>query len=263
MTAWIPTTLREPVSSRARLCAGLASGVLATVMMVAAAVGAAAQAQATPAPSTDVKDYSAAERLLLMSPQFNRVKPPSTLGYRFRKSGSLEEGFEDRVSIQLQRIKGGGCCKAQGDFLSGARKVSLPEVEQAEGNPVTLYFLEHDIRDMNQRTKGSANYFRKRIRMALYQGASVSDVNVTYRGRSVPAREIRLEPYQDDPNRARFERFIGKQYSFVLSDEVPGTVVAIRTRVPGEAGAAASLIEEELLLDGAEVPSSAVSAASR
>ena len=235
---------------------------LAVAALIALGVGSAAVAQAVaspfmPEPAAEVKDFSPAEKLLLMSPQFGRVKPPSTLGYRFRKTGSLEEGFEDRVSIALQRAQGGACCKAQGQFLSGARKVSLPEIDQVEGNPVTLYFLEHDIRDMKQRTKGSVTYFRKRIRMALYQGAELSDVNVTYRGRTLPAREIRLQPYRDDPNRARFERFVGKQYSFVLSDEVPGAVVAIRTRVPGEAGAAAPLIEEELLLDGAQVAATA------
>jgi hypothetical protein len=213
------------------------------------AAGLAPPAEAVP------KDFSPAERLLLMSPQFGLVKVPATLQYRFRKSGSLEEGFEDRVNIRLQRpAAGNACCTASGEFLSGARRVSLPDVEQAEGNPVTLYFLEHDIRDMKARTKGSITYFRKRIRMALYQSASVRDVTVTYRGRAVAAREIRIEPYLDHPNRAKFERFVRKQYTFVLSDAVAGAVVSIRSVVPadaGEKGAAAPLIEEELLIDGA------------
>ena len=151
---------------------------LAVAALIALGVGSAAVAQAVaspfmPEPAAEVKDFSPAEKLLLMSPQFGRVKPPSTLGYRFRKTGSLEEGFEDRVSIALQRAQGGACCKAQGQFLSGARKVGLPEIDQVEGNPVTLYFLEHDIRDMKQRTKGSVTYFRKRIRMAIYQCTKV------------------------------------------------------------------------------------------
>lgn len=119
---------------------------------------------------------------------------------------------------------------------------------------MTLYFLEHDIRDMKARTKGSITYFRKRIRMALYQSASVREVSVTYRGQVVAAREIRIEPYLDDPNRAKFERFVRKQYSFVLSDAVPGAVVSIRSLVPGEAGHAAPLVEEALWLDGASAP---------
>lgn len=218
--------------------------------------------------AAEVKDFSAAERLLLMTPQFGLVKPPATLTYRFRRSGTLDEAFEDSVRVSLQRVVTGSgkgaaaaCCKASGEFLTGKRRLELPEIDQAEGNPVTLYFLEHDIRDMKARTQGSVTYFRKRIRMALYQGAQIRDLTVNYRGRTVAAREIRLEPYRDDPNRARFERFVGKQYVFVLSDQVPGAVVSIRSRVPGEAGAA-PLIEEELWLDGAG-PASAVATASR
>ncbi|BDI06631.1 hypothetical protein [Sphaerotilus microaerophilus] len=248
----------------------LVSGaVLAALLAVLpAVVGAQAidQPAAPLAPPAEpaAKDFSTAERLLLMSPQFGLVKAPATLQYRFRKSGSLEEGFEDRVSIRLQRpAAGNACCTASGEFLSGARRVSLPDIEQAEGNPVTLYFLEHDIRDMKARTKGSITYFRKRIRMALYQSASVRDVTVTYRGRAVAAREIRIEPYLDDPNRAKFERFVRKQYTFVLSDAVAGAVVSIRSVVPaeaGEKGAAAPLIEEELLIDGAAAATRVTSA---
>jgi len=233
-----------------------------------AALGLAAPAVAQPSsptvPATEdaakdgAKDFSPAERLLLMSPQLGLVKPPATLNYRFRRSGTLDEAFEDSVRIGLQRVGGSGsgtgpaaaCCKASGEFLTGKRRLELPEMDQVEGNPVTLYFLEHDIRDMKARTQGSVTYFRKRIRLALYQGAQVRDVTVSYRGKTLPGREIRLEPYRDDPNRARFERFIGKQYVFVLSDQVPGAVVSIRSRVPGEAGGA-PLIEEELWLDGA------------
>jgi hypothetical protein len=221
-------------------------------------LAAPAWSQATPPAgpeAAEVKDFSPAERLLLMSPQLGLVKPPATLNYRFRRSGTLDEAFEDSVRVSLQRVGAGAgagvvCCKASAEFLSGKRRLALPEIDQAEGNPVTLYFLEHDIREMKARTQGSVTYFRKRIRMALYQGAQIRDVTVSYRGKTLPAREIRLEPYRDDPNRAKFERFTGKQYVFVLSDQVPGAVVSIRSRVPGEAGAA-PLIEEELWLDGA------------
>lgn len=204
-----------------------------------------------PAASAPVQDFSAAERLLLMSPQFQQIRPPTALSYRFRRSGSLEQGFDDRVTIRLRRDGEGACCQAGGDFLSGARRLDLPEIGHAQGNPVTLYFLEHDIREMKRLTQGSTYYFRKRIRMALYEAATVREASVRYRGRQVPAREIRIQPYRDDPNRARFERFVGKEYVFVLSDAVPGAVVSIRSRVPAEAGGAA-LIEEELLVDGAE-----------
>lgn len=206
-----------------------------------------------PAAPDNKQDFSAAERLLLMSDQLHTLKPPTTLSYSFRKSGSMEAGFSDSVTLKLNRTADGKCCQASGDFLTGERRMALPEVEQAQGNPVTLYFLERDIREMQRLTKGSTVYFRKRIRMALYEAAQVREARYTYKGKAVAGKEIVITPYKDDPNHAKFEKLTGKQYVFSLSDEVPGGVVAIRTLVAGAAGAD-NLLEEELLLAQATVP---------
>lgn len=216
-------------------------------------LGAAAQKAEAPAPDAAAStptDFSPAERLLLMSDQLAGLKPQTTLRYHFRKSGSLEPAFEDQVSVDLVSGTDGACCTAKGQFLSGERKVELPDIEHAQGNPVILYFLEHDIRDMHQRTKGSVTYFRKRIRLALFDGATLRDTRVDYKGRKLAAREIEIHPFKNDPNRARFEKFTSKRYVFTLSDELPGRVAAIRTLAVAP-GTQTPMIEEELLLDGA------------
>ncbi len=202
------------------------------------------------APGLAAEDFSPAERALFMTNHLASTKPPATLRYSFSKAGSLEEGFEDKVAVKLKAAPGGKCCRAEAEFLSGAHRLSLPEIDQAEGNPAVLYFLERDIREMNRLTKGQQNYFRKRIRMAVYQGAQVQDVTVSYRGKSVPAREIRIAPYVDDPLRVRFEKLANKTYVFTLSDAVPGGLYAIRTRIAGETADAAPLIVEEMVVDG-------------
>ncbi|MBU6259005.1 MAG: hypothetical protein KGL18_09280 [Burkholderiales bacterium] len=205
------------------------------------------------APARAADDYSPAERALFMSDQLADLRPPAAIHYRFVKRGSLEPGFDDRATLEVRRRADGSCCAARSDFLSGAHRVSLPEVEQAEGNPVLLYFLERDIHEMSRLTHGQANYFRKRIRMAIYQGAHISDITLAYRGHRVAARRITISPYLDDPLRARFEQLATKRYDFILSDAVPGDIVAITTLVAG-AGGAAPVLSEQLVLDGAVVP---------
>ncbi len=197
------------------------------------------------------EDFSPAERALFMTNQLTTLKPPATLNYAFSKSGSMEEAFDDKVSIRLKAKGDGKCCAAAADFLGGPRKLSLPEVEEAEGNPVVLYFLERDIREMSRLTKGKPNYFRKRIRMAIAETAQIKEVSLPYRGKNVAAREISVAPYLDDPLRTRFEKLANKQYVFTLSDAVPGGVYAVRTRIDGESPAAAPLLVEEMVLDGA------------
>ena len=199
----------------------------------------------------DKKDFSPAERLLFMTNQLTQLRPPTTLRYSFRKSGSMEEGFEDNVSIILSKQADGSCCASVGEFLSGSRKLNLPEVPAAEGNPVILYFLERDVREMQRLTKGSQYYFRKRIRMAVYEGAKVREVSFAYCGKAVKGTEVEISPYLEDPNRSRYEKLAVKQYVFMLSDAVPGGVYGIRSQI-GDAAQPAALIVEELYAEGAE-----------
>lgn len=203
------------------------------------------------------EDYSEAERALFMSDQLGSVKPPVTLRYSYRKSGSLEPGFDDQVTVALTARADGRCCAANASFLSGDRRITLPEIEAARGNPVILYFLERDIHEMQRLTRGQHNYFRKRIRMAVYQGAVIQPVQLAWRGQTVAGQEITIAPYRDDPLRARFEQLAGKEYVFTLSSAVPGGVYAVSTRVPGGTTAAGPLIAEDMRLDGAaEAPPS-------
>jgi hypothetical protein len=197
------------------------------------------------------QDFSEAERALFMTNHLAALRPPLALRYSYRKSGSLEEGFDDRVEITLRAQADGRCCAASAQFLTGARGLSLPEIEAVQGNPAILYFLERDIREMQRLTKGQQNYFRKRIRMAVYQGATVRGVTLPYQGRQVAGREITIAPYVDDPLRPRFDKFADKQYVFTLSDAVPGGVYALRSRVAGATAEAEPLIAEEMRLEGA------------
>ena len=201
---------------------------------------------------TDKRDFSVAERLLFMSPQLQNIKPPTQLRYSFARTGSLEPAFADSVTVDLSAADDGRCCAAKGQFFSGARARPVPELQSADGNPLLLYFLEHDVREMKRLARGSENHFRKQIRMAIYQGAEVRDVALTYQGRPIRGREITLNPFLEDPNRPKYERFARKNYRFTLSDAVPGGIYGIRTSIPGESDGAPPLLAEELLIDGAK-----------
>ena len=194
-------------------------------------------------------EFSAAEQALFVANHLAKLKPSTTLHYSFRKSGSLEPGFDDKVAILLAAQPDGTCCAAAAEFLSGQRKLALPEIEAAQGNPVILYFLERDIREMQRLTKGQANYFRKRIRMAVADAATIREVTLPFDGRNVVAKEISFTPYTDDPLRARFEQLINKRYVFTLSDAVPGGVLSIRTQVDAPAAGSPPLLAEEMALE--------------
>jgi hypothetical protein len=190
---------------------------------------------------------SAAEMLLFQTNHLQNVQAPATLTYAFHKEGSAEPGFDDQVRLVLAA----GTPAATLQFLTGPRQVLAPPVERPEGNPVLLGFLEHDIAAMQRLTGGASAYFRKRIRLALAEAAQVRPHHFTYAGKGIDGREIVIVPYRADPMHARFEAYVGKRYTFIVSPQVPGGIYQLRATAAGAKGAPA-LGDETLTLVGVD-----------
>lgn len=205
------------------------------------------------APAWAVNDYSVAEQALFMNEQLAQIKPPQTLRYAYTRRGTLEVPFDDHVDVVFAAQPDGTCCSASTRFLDSTRGAPQPSIDGLHGNPVILYFLERDIQEMQRLTKGQPNYFRTRIRMAIYQGATMERAERPYQGRLVAVQQFTVAPYNDDPLRARFARFADKRYVFALSSEVPGGVYSIETQMADPSNRdAPPLVTERLLLDGVE-----------
>ncbi|WP_280151540.1 hypothetical protein [Piscinibacter sp. XHJ-5] len=195
-----------------------------------------------------VPGTSEAERLLFMQPHLANVEPPRTLRYRYVNEGLPEGRVVDRATLELTRGADGKCCAVRADYLSGDRAMRLPDIPEARANPVLLYFLEQQVRQLQARTRGSAAHFRRRARLALADAATVTHSTVRWGGADLPARSVRIAPYVDDPYRERFAMEAATEYTFVVSDAVPGVIFQLRATVPGTQ----PVREETLTLESAE-----------
>jgi hypothetical protein len=193
------------------------------------------------------QEITEAEKQLFMTDQISSLKAPATLSYSFKRSGSQEAAFQDKVEVRVVEEK--GTRKVSTSCLSGVRQTEIPEIDAAQSNPALMCFLERDIREMERLTGGKSNYFRKRIRLALAEGPKATPVKVTFGGKTVDAKEYRITPYRDDPNKQKFPKYLGKTYIFVLSDAVPGGLYRVDTVVPDGNGI---LIEEDMVLAAAK-----------
>jgi len=205
---------------RSRAAAGLAA-------VLAASLPALAQAE--------VPDASPAERLLFTQPHLANVQPPHTLRYAYVQEGGAGGPVRDVMTIELRPDPAGACCSVRGSFGSGPRALRLPEIEQATSNPALLYFLEREVRQMQQQTQGQAAHFRRRIRVTLAERATITPSTIRWRDREAAAQVVHIAPYVDDPFRQRFERIATKEYDFVMCDAVPGGLYQVLTQVPGTA----------------------------
>lgn len=176
---------------------------------------------------TESAPISRAEQLVFLDPHLANIKPPQTLRYRVVDEDGAKGRSTETASIALKAGPDGRCCLAQGKFPSSAGDLTLPEVADANANPIVLYFLEHEVRMLQGRHKGKSAYFQKRIRMALADAANVSETTVRWQGKDVPAQRVTIQPFRDDPNHARFERDVPTEYRFLVSSSVPGGIAAI------------------------------------
>lgn len=206
-----------------------------------------------PALAQESQPITEAERLLFMTDQLKSVSPPATLRYSFSKSGTLEKGFHDTIEITVSSGNSGKNVAIRCLSEAGER-LDLVAIENAEGNPALLCFLERDIREMKRLT-GAKNlrYFHTRIMKALAANPEVKPVTVSYNGRRIEAKEIRISPYVDDPNKEKFERYTGKYYVFTLCDQVPGGLFRVESVIPdlGKEPDKGPLMEEVMAFTGA------------
>jgi len=198
---------------------------------VAIALAVAALSFAGPVQSANPDEFSNAENRLFVDDHLRSLSGPTTLEYAYTKRGSLEGPVDDIARVIVGPKSTGGGQSVKVEYLTETRKLELSDIDAANANPVILFFLERDLREMHRLTGGSINYFRKRIRMALAEGGEVRATTLDIGPRRIGATEIHIAPYRDDPARSRYEKFAEKTYVFTLSDAVPGKVVELRSEL--------------------------------
>jgi len=208
------------------------------VRSVAVAFVVAIAGMAWPAHAADSDQFSVAENRLFIDDHLRSLVGPTTLEYTYEKRGTLEDPVDDAARVIVGSAAARGAKPVRVEYLTSTRKLELADIDGANANPVILFFLERDLREMHRLTGGSINYYRKRIRMALAEGAQVEAVTRDLGPRRIAATTIHIAPYRNDPARSRYEKFAEKTYAFTLSDDVPGKVVELRSELSTASDAA-------------------------
>lgn len=211
------------------------SGIHDWVIGVALLLGAMGAARAEDAPPP----LSPAQVALFDSDHLKNITHPARLDYSFAHRGG-EGDFTDKVSAYIREVHKDGSKDVAVEFLTGERQMEFPQANGFRGNPLLMYFLEHDVVELRQETGGAATYFRNRIRRAFLDRAEMHPVEVTVDGKKQSGTEIVIAPFRGDALIGRFPGVADKTYHFILCDAVPGTIYRISTSVPKPATAQAA-----------------------
>lgn len=208
-----------------------------------------ALALASAAARADDQKLSQAQIALFESDHLKEIRRPARLEYAFQHRGGAAGDYADKVTIDIRDINKDGGKDVAVEFLTGEHQMNFPPVTGFHGNPLLMYFLEHDVVEMRDATGGAATYFRNRIRRAFVDAAETHPVEVTLDGAKQSGTEIVITPFRDDPHVGRIPGFADKTYRFILCDAVPGTIYQISTAALG-AGSAPKAFEESLTYAG-------------
>ncbi|WP_404989413.1 hypothetical protein [Caballeronia sp. LZ003] len=195
----------------------------------------------TPPASAPATEIAPAERLLFMEPHLDGVDQQTELDYAVDFSGPPAK-VKDTVRV-LVVSKG----NTKNDARVSDRTGNVDVPGGLPCNPVIIYFLEHDITEMQELTGGQRRYFQQRVRLALAANPAITPVSGEALGlaRNVKAKQIVIQPFLNDPNAERLQQYTNKRYTFVVADDVPGHVVLIRTEVPGAGNDFAHPLQKE------------------
>ena len=192
---------------------------------------------------------SPAQVALFESNHLQAIERPVVLDYTFDHRGGPGGDFSDKVAADIRAVHPDGSKDVWIDFLGGERRHELPPAKGFEANPLLMFFLEHDVQEMQAATGGAPQYFRNRLSEAFADRASLQKIELKVDGKPLAATEIEVTPFRDDPHLANFPAYAGKTYRFILSDAVPGSLYQITTTLAA-AGNPSAISEERLTYAG-------------
>ncbi len=189
-------------------------------------------------------------KLLVDKNHLSNLKTPTKIKYIFKKTGSLEPGFNDRVVMIVPEKNDKGVYNIKFDFFSSYNKEDIKSASYKKTNPIIHAFWEHDIQLMTRLTKGSWIYFRKRITWAMSDPYKfkIKPAKCDLDGKKVDGQTVELAPYEQDYDSKKFAKYAKKRYYVTICEEVPGMIYEMSTIVPSEDGSG-PLIKETLTFE--------------
>tara|TARA_B100000586_G_C20003041_1_gene381326 strand:- start:70 stop:753 length:684 start_codon:yes stop_codon:yes gene_type:complete len=185
---------------------------------------------------SDTPKFTEAHKLLVSKKHLENLITPTKLKYIFKKTGTLEPGFNDRVIMVVSEKDKDGYYNIGFDFFSGYNKEDLTSAKYKFNNPIIHAFWDHDIATMTRITKGSVIYFRKRITWSLSDENkfNISDATCEYNGKQFKGKTLEHTPYEEDYDSKKFIKYAKKKYYVTTCDEIPGMIYQIKTIIPSE-----------------------------
>lgn len=162
----------------------------------------------------------------------------------------LGEPFADDIRVDIVQDDPSGTREVSVKVFTGERGRPEQKITGMTGNPVLVVFLDRVVNNLSMLAGGNRPYLKQRVKMGLANGAKVDAVEIDFKGKPVKGNRITVTPFVGDPNALKMMGYDGVKLEIVVSDMVPGHLVAF-TSVFESPTQGSPRLEERIRLEGA------------
>ena len=161
----------------------------------------------------------------------------------------LGQPFSDDIHLAVKAVNADGSRNLVMSVFTGERARDPLPVPDMTGNPLLVLFLDRAVNNYHSLAGGAQPYIKQQIRAALRDKAKVEPVKLDYQGKTVDALRVSVVPFIGDPNAAKMSGYEGSEFTFVVSNDVPGQLATMVSKY--ESGLKDSpKLEESITLAG-------------
>ncbi|QEN86339.1 hypothetical protein FZC33_09250 [Labrys sp. KNU-23] len=179
-----------------------------------------------------------AATLLFEEPQLDKTSANQVLTYAYHRKSADDKlygaSFEDTIRLTLDKGETPQTRTVKVQLFSGSNRRAAGPFENMSGNPVLSLFLEHHIGVLAESYRANPRYFKTAIRVALRDKAEVKPAEIPFEGRTLPGWRVTIQPFSDDPNKARLNGLDTLRYEFLVARDLPGEIARIEVSAPGK-----------------------------
>ncbi len=188
--------------------------------------------------------------LLFQEDQIADIETGTTLHYDHQRQGVGGENLhaipDGEITLSIDQGETGER-EALVVMKEGEQQRSLDPFPGSAGNPVLMIFLESSLRSIARVSGGSPFYIRNRFKEAIFSAEAAPEVAAALAGEAVTAREVRVEPFENDKNRDKLGPLANLQLTFLLSDSAPGGFLSMRAETPADETGKVAFLESVTL----------------
>jgi len=191
--------------------------------------------------------------VLFESRHLDLVGAGQQVTYRFeRKSNNeaiLGPNFADTMRLSVIKANEKGERDLEVNVFTGPTARDPQHYPEMTVNPLFQWYLTRGVITMSSLAGGSQMYFKGKFRDALGKDAKYEDIKADYQGKQVDAAKITVSPFTDDPNGAKMQGYQHAVFTMVVSKDVPGYLLDLKSSFVSSSAAGPS-IEEHIALVG-------------